>query len=129
MKFKFKYEKYIDKSIYKKNGIEKLCLSYNDTQNERVIADYISETYSLFSEYGFIYEALENNDLDGNICLQSWGGEILENDIVEIFFLFDPDNKDYIAQISRENLLKLLYKWRDFLQREPDLNYEEIVEV
>lgn len=130
MKFKFKYVSYTLKGNFKNEEIIRpISISLNDTQNERVISNYISETYSLFSEYGFIYEALENNDLNGDICLQSWRGEILENDIVEIYFSFDSDNKDYIAQIPRKDLLILLYKWRDFLQRVPDLEYEEIIDL
>ena len=87
MKFKFKYVSYTLKGNFKNEEIIRpISISLNDTQNERVISNYISETYSLFSEYGFIYEALENNDLNGDICLQSWGGQILENDIVEIYF-------------------------------------------
>lgn len=130
MKFKFKYVSYTLKGNFKNEEIIRpISISLNDTQNERVISNYISETYSLFSEYGFIYEALENNDLNGDICLQSWGGQILENDIVEIYFSFDSDNRDYIAQIPRKDLLILLYKWRDFLQRVPDLEYEEIIDL
>ena len=107
MKFKFKYVSYTLKWNFK---------------NEEIIRP-------LFSEYGFIYEALENNDLNGDICLQSWGGQILENDIVEIYFSFDSDNRDYIAQIPRKDLLILLYKWRDFLRRVPDLEYKEIIDL
>lgn len=130
MKFKFKYVSYTLKGNFKNEEIIRpISISLNDTQNERVISNYISETYSLFSEYGFIYEALENNDLNGDICLQSWRGQILENDIVEIYFSFDSDNRDYIAQIPRKDLLILLYKWRDFLQRVPDLEYEEIIDL
>ena len=44
-------------------------------------------------------------------------------------FIFSPEDRYSQAEISRKSMSVLLKKWTKFLEREPDLNYEEIVEL
>lgn len=50
-------------------------------------------------------------------------------DKVFICFQYYPENRDSQAEISRKSMSVLLKKWTKFLERELDLNYEEIVEL
>ena len=119
MKFKFCYEK-----------ISFACSSINKTQNEDIISCYISDI-SVFEVYlDSICERLEKKGpsaMDGQV----WGGDFIE-DRVYIYWVFDPNNEEGKAEISRKGMLKLMKKWIEFRKKKIPENYEkyeEIIEV
>ena len=130
MKFKLWYYKSIDNKFYKENEIVRACSSINNTNNEGLIVCYISDI-SVFESYlDSICERLEKKEpsaMDGQV----WGGDFIE-DRVYIYWLFDPDNEEGKAEISRKGMLKLMKRWIEFRKKkipEKYEEYEEIIEV
>ena len=119
MKFRFGYLKLIDKSIYKKDKIILVCDSVSNNQNEIVVSCYISDISN--------FEELEKMDISG-ISGQVWGADFLK-DKVHIFWLFDPNNEEGKAEISRKGMLKLMKKWIEFRKKKIPKNYEEYEEI
>ena len=125
MKFKFYYYKSFEKSIHEK--IDSMCSSINETQNEDIISCYIIDI-SVFEIYlDSICERLEKKEpsaMDGQV----WGGDFIE-DRVYIYWLFDPDNEEGKAEISRKGMLKLMKKWIEYRKKKIPENYEEYEEI
>ena len=125
MKFKFYYYKSFEKSIHEK--IDSMCSSINETQNEDIISCYISDI-SVFEVYlDSICERLEKKGpsaMDGQV----WGGDFIE-DRVYIYWVFDPDNEEGKAEISRKGMLKLMKRWIEFRKKKIPENYEEYEEI
>ena len=99
----------------------------NNTNNEGLIVCYISDI-SVFESYlDSICERLEKKEpsaMDGQV----WGGDFIE-DRVYIYWLFDPDNEEGKAEISRKGMLKLMKKWIEFRKKKIPENYEEYEEI
>lgn len=55
------------------------------------------------------------------------GAVLLDGNIIEMRALYDYDNLDYVDYITRADFTKIIEKWKEFLEREPDESYEEIV--
>ena len=125
MKFRLYYYKSFKKSIHEK--IDSMCSSINETQNEDIISCYIMDI-SIFESYlDSICERLEKKEpsvMDGQV----WGGDFIE-DRVYIYWVFDPDNEEGKAEISRKGMLELMKKWIEFRKKKISENYEEIIEV
>ena len=127
MKFRFGYLKLIDKSIYKKDKIILVCDSASNNQNENIIGCYIDDISNFESNLNEICEELEKIE-DSGLNGQVWGGDFIE-DRVYIYWLFDPDNEEGKAEISRKGMLKLMKKWIEFRKKKIPENYEEYEEI
>ena len=127
MKFRFGYLKLIDKSIYKKDKIILVCDSPSNNQNENIIGCYIDSISNFESNLNEICEELEKIE-DSGLNGQVWGGDFIE-DRVYIYWLFDPDNEEGKAEISRKGMLKLMKKWIEFRKKKIPENYEEYEEI
>ena len=108
MKFRLGYLKLIDKSIYKKDKIILVCDSVSNNQNENIIGCYIADISNFEINLNEICEELEKIE-DSGLNGQVWGGDFIE-DRVYIYWLFDPDNEEGKAEISRKGMLKLMKK-------------------
>lgn len=126
MKFLFKYFKFIDNSIYKRNFIKPTCISYNKNREEEIVASYVHEIQDelLLDNIIKYLKKYENQDISS----QSWFCVANKEDVI-ISFLYDLDNKEYTTSIKVTTLLKLLESWSIFLKREINLNYKEIIEI
>ena len=127
MKFRFEYLKLIDKSIYKKDKIILVCDSVSNNQNENIIGCYIDDISNFEINLNEICEELEKIE-DSGLNGQVWGGDFIE-DRVYIYLLFDPDNEEGKAEISRKGMLKLMKKWIEFRKKKIPENYEEYEEI
>ena len=127
MKFRFGYLKLIDKSIYKKNKIILVCDSVSNNKNEKIIGCYIDDISNFEINLNEIYEELKKIE-DSGLNGQVWGGDFIE-DRVYIYWLFDPDNEEGKAEISRKGMLKLMKKWIEFRKKKIPENYEEYEEI
>ena len=128
MKFKFCYEKIFEKTIHEK--IDLICAPINKTQNEIIIGCYIDDISNFESNLNEICEELEKTE-DSGLDGQVWGADFIK-DKVHIYWLFDPDNEEGKAEISRKGMLKLMKRWIEFRKKKIPENYEkyeEIIEV
>ena len=125
MKFKFCYEKIFKKTIHEE--IDLICVSINETQNEDIISCYIIDISVFESNLNEICKELEKTE-DSGLDGQVWGADFIK-DKVHIFWLFDPDNEEGKAEISRKGMLKLMKKWIEFRKKKIPENYEEYEEI
>ena len=128
MKFRLHYYKSFEKTIYEK--ISFACSSINKTQNEDIISCYINDISNFESNLTEICRELDKRKYSG-LDGQVWGADFLK-DKVHIFWLFDPNNEEGKAEISRKGMLKLMKKWIEFRKKKIPENYEkyeEIIEV
>ena len=125
MKFKFCYEKIFKKTIHEE--IDLICVSINKTQNEDIISCYIIDISVFESNLNEICRELEKTE-DSGLDGQVWGGDFIE-DRVYIYWVFDPDNEEGKAEISRKGMLKLMKRWIEFRKKEIPENYEEYEEI
>ena len=125
MKFKFYYYKSFEKSIHEK--IDSMCSSINETQNEDIISCYVMDISVFESNLNEICRELEKTE-DSGLDGQVWGGDFIE-DRVYIYWVFDPDNEEGKAEISRKGMLKLMKKWIEFRKKKIPENYEEYQEI
>ena len=125
MKFKFCYEKIFKKTIHEE--IDLICVSINETQNEDIISCYIIDISVFESNLNEICRELEKTE-DSGLDGQVWGADFLK-DKVHIFWLFDPNNEEGKAEISRKGMLKLMKKWIEFRKKKIPENYEEYQEI
>ena len=104
-----------------------MCSSINETQNEDIISCYVMDI-SIFESYlDSICERLEKKEpsvMDGQV----WGGDFIE-DRVYIYWVFDPNNEEGKAEISRKGMLTLMKKWIEFRKKKIPENYEEYEEI
>ena len=106
MKFKLCYYKSFEKTIYEK--ISFACSTINETQNEIIIGCYIDDVSNFESNLNEICRELEKTE-DSGLDGQVWGADFIK-DKVHIFWLFDPNNEEGKAEISRKGMLKLMKK-------------------
>ena len=125
MKFKFCYKKIFKKTIHEE--IDLICVSINETQNEDIISCYIIDISVFESNLNEICRELEKTE-DSGLDGQVWGADFLK-DKVHIFWLFDPNNEEGKAEISRKGMLKLMKKWIEFRKKKIPENYEEYEEI
>ncbi|WP_204638746.1 DUF5376 family protein, partial [Fusobacterium periodonticum] len=107
MEFKLCYYKSFEKTIYEK--ISFACSSINKTQNEILIGCYINDISNFESNLTEICGELDKRKYSG-LDGQVWGADFLK-DKVHIYWVFDPDNEEGKAEISRKGMLKLMKKW------------------
>ena len=124
MKFKFSYYKVNDKK-----ELKPVCSSVN-SKNEGNISCYLMDIEEDLEKADYVeyYKELLSRTYIGGRSVESWEGNVI-GDKVFICFQYYPENRDSQAEISRKSMSVLLKKWTKFLEREPDLNYEEIVEL
>ena len=125
MKFRLCYYKSFEKTIYER--IDFACSSINKTQNEIIIGCYINDISVFESNLNEICEELEKTE-DSGLDGQVWGADFLK-DKVYIFLVFDPNNEEGKAEISRKGMLKLMKKWIEFRKKKIPENYEEYEEI
>ena len=125
MKFKFCYKKIFKKTIHEE--IDLICVSINETQNEDIISCYIIDISVFESNLNEICRELEKTE-DSGLDGQVWGADFLK-DKVHIFWLFDPNNEEGKAEISRKGMLKLMKRWIEFRKKKIPENYEEYEEI
>ena len=124
MKFKFSYYKVNDKK-----EVKPVCSSVN-SKNEGNISCYLMDIEEDLEKTDYVEYCKEllSRTYIGGRSVESWEGNVI-GDKVFICFQYYPENRDSQAEISRKSMSVLLKKWTKFLEREPDLNYEEIVEL
>ena len=125
MKFKFCYKKIFKKTIHEE--IDLICVSINETQNEDIISCYIIDISNFESNLTEICGELDKRKYSG-LDGQVWGADFLK-DKVHIYWVFDPDNEEGKAEISRKGMLKLMKKWIEFRKKKIPENYEEYEEI
>ena len=125
MKFRLYYYKSFEKTIHEK--IDLTCAPINKTQNEIIIGYYIDDISNFESNLNEICEELEKTE-DSGLDGQVWGADFIK-DKVHIYWLFDPDNEEGKAEISRKGMLKLMKKWIEFRKKKIPENYEEYEEI
>ena len=125
MKFKFCYKKIFKKTIHEE--IDLICVSINETQNEDIISCYIIDISIFESNLNEICRELEKTE-DSGLDGQVWGADFLK-DKVHIFWLFDPNNEEGKAEISRKGMLKLMKRWIEFRKKKIPEDYEEYEEI
>ena len=128
MKFRLHYYKSFEKTIYEK--ISFACSSINKTQNEDIISCYINDISNFESNLTEICRELDKRKYSG-LDGQVWGADFLK-DKVHIYWVFDPNNEEGKAEISRKGMLKLMKRWIEFRKKKIPENYEkyeEIIEV
>ena len=125
MKFKFCYKKIFKKTIHEE--IDLICVSINETQNEDIISCYIIDISVFESNLNEICRELEKTE-DSGLDGQVWGADFLK-DKVHIFWLFDPNNEEGKAEISRKGMLKLMKRWIEFRKKKIPEDYEEYEEI
>ena len=125
MKFKLCYYKSFEKTIYEK--ISFACSTINETQNEIIIGCYIDDVSNFESNLNEICRELEKTE-DSGLDGQVWGADFIK-DKVHIFWLFDSNNEEGKAEISRKGMLKLMKKWIEFRKKKIPENYEEYEEI
>lgn len=124
MKFKFSYYKVNDKK-----EVKPVCSSVN-SKNEGNISCYLMDIEEDLEKTDYVEYCKEllSRTYIGGRSVESWEGNVI-GDKVFICFQYYPENRDSQAEISRKSMSVLLKKWTKFLEREPELNYEEIVEL
>lgn len=124
MKFKFSYWKIDNREV------KPVCSSFNAKKNEGSISCYLMDIGEEWEKKDYIEycKELSSKVYIGGGRVESWDGDVI-GDKVFISFLYDPEDRDLQAEISKKSMLMLLEKWAEFLKKEPDLNYEEIVEI
>ena len=125
MEFKLCYYKSFEKTIYEK--ISFACSSINKTQNEILIGCYINDISNFESNLTEICGELDKRKYSG-LDGQVWGADFLK-DKVHIYWVFDPDNEEGKAEISRKGMLKLMKRWIEFRKKKIPENYEEYEEI
>ena len=122
MKFKFSYYKVNDKK-----EVKPVCSSVN-SKNEGNISCYLMDIEEDLEKTDYVEYCKEllSRTYIGGRSVESWEGNVI-GDKVFICFQYYPENRDLQAEISRKSMSVLLKKWTKFLEREQDLNYEEMV--
>ena len=119
MKFEFKF--------LKRDTIKAYCVAFNKKKEEYVISSYLFDIEHYLEE-------LKNELIKKTFeCVygQVWAGDFIE-DKVHIYWLYDPDEEEGKAEISRKGMLQLVEKWIEFRKKEIPKDYEnysEIIEV
>ena len=125
MIFKFCYK-------YKNKKIKPFCENLNNSKFLDIISYYLWETIDLFLMENNFYkkdlEELESKKKYTGIGSNSWEGIILVNKVY-FYFTYYPDYRVKQLEISRKSLIELMKRWNEFLKREPDLDYEEVIEL
>lgn len=117
---------YYDFKIHKPRKLVPVCSSLSDELISYLCAVYLSQADLEQSEY--VLGNLKNLEIiEKDLGAESWGAYLLDGSIIEMRSLFDFDNIERIDYITRVDFTKVIEKWREFLERKPDENYEEIV--
>lgn len=102
------------------------CKSFNNEKKEEIISNYLKDCSLAFAN-----KVIQNLNCSCHdildVSTESWSAELLDGNIIEVRALHDYDNLDYVDYIARADFTKILEKWQEFLKREPDENYEEII--
>lgn len=102
------------------------CKSFNNEKKEEIISDYLKDC-SLDLANKFLQNLKYNFHDVIDVGTESWGAVLLDGNIIEMRALYDYDNLDYVDYITRADFTKIIEKWKEFLESEPNENYEEIV--
>lgn len=117
---------YHDFKIHNPKKLATVCASLNKKRIGALVAAYLSQVDLDFSD--FLLENLNNAELkEKDLGSESWGADLLDGNIIEMRSLFDFDNINRIDYITRADFTRIIEKWQEFLKREPDENYEEII--
>ena len=129
MKFKFKFVSVGNNNLIKTRAD---CISLNNSIQEKNVASYLADIEEDILngkiDYKHNIKMLRSDVYDVKTGTEGWAGYIVANNMY-LSFIFSPEDRYSQAEISRKSMSVLLKKWTKFLEREPDLNYEEIVEL
>ena len=126
MKFKFKFikTKYENHDLNIITGLYPVCFSIFETQQEKNVGYSLGE---LMDDYERIINNLEQGIDD--ISTENWILDMMGEKVFFEFIYSSKGSRKGQAEISRKSLIKLMKKWHNFKQREPDLDYEEVIEL
>ena len=118
MKLICKYEKFL-------NGYGPYCKSFNDNQREEFLAEYLAD-----SDIRLAKHALEKLE-DRNIINDFVGSEGWDADIMGDKVMIELSNTNYEDKvyIDRKIVAYAVSRWLKFLERDMDINYEEIIDT
>ena len=129
MKFKFKFVSVGNNNLIKTRAD---CISLNNSIQEKNVGSYLADIEEdILNEkidYKHNIKMLRSDVYDVKTGTEGWAGYIVANNMY-LSFIFSPEDRYSQAEISRKSMLVLLKKWTKFLEREPDLKYEEIIEL
>ena len=126
MKFKFKsiLTKIKSSEGNLKVGITHLGESLNNSFQEKNILGYLAESNKYYEE------ELKKLKKDGLFLeTEGWIGIIILEKVYLEFIFSNKKDRHCQAEISRKSLIELMKRWNEFLKREPDLDYEEVIEL
>ena len=126
MKFKFKFikTKYENHDLNIITGLYPVCFSIFETQQEKNVGYSLGE---LMDDYERIINNLEQGIDD--ISTENWILDMMGEKVFFEFIYSSKGSRKGQAEISRKSLIKLMKKWHNFKQREPGLDYEEVIEL
>ncbi|WP_209289664.1 DUF5376 family protein [Mannheimia sp. ZY171111] len=103
------------------------CESVNQEKNEKVISYYLLDCSSNFlKNLVLILDNCPQNDID--ISTESWGGEIVDSEVY-LHSNFEPDNEEYSITIPCSDFTNAILHWHNFLLKQPDLSYSELLDI
>ena len=129
MKFKFKFVSVGNNNLI---NLRADCVSLNNSIQEKNVGSYLADIEEdILNEkidYKHNIKMLRSNVYNVKTGTEGWAGDIVANNMY-LSFIFSPEDRYSQAEISRKSMSVLLKKWKKFLEREPDLKYEEIIEL
>jgi hypothetical protein len=118
MKFIFKYGKFL-------NNYEPYCESVNHNDEEEFLASYLIDSDIRLAKYAI--EKLENkNIINDFIDSEGWDVDIMGD---KVMIELSNNNYEDKIYIDRKIVAYAVSRWLKFLERDMDINYEEIIDT
>lgn len=128
MKIIFEYHLY-----QHENKLSDICMPMNiNNEKEKILCGYLDDC-ACVRLVGLFLDSLYDRTLQkDDISTEAWEA-MINGDMVEMNFEFlseeEKEDKDNILLIPRKELAYALEKWKVFLQREPEADYQEIIDT
>lgn len=107
------------------NRYEPNCKSFNDNQNEIFLAEYLADSDIEFAKYAL--GKLENKDITNDfVGSEGWDADIMGD---KVMIELSNTNYDKKVYIDRKIVAYAVSRWLKFLERDMDINYEEIIDT
>ena len=118
MKLICKYEKVL-------NRYEPNCKSFSDNQNEIFLAEYLADSDIEFAKYAL--GKLKNKDITNDfVGSEGWDADIMGD---KVMIELSNTNYDKKVYIDRKIVAYAVSRWLKFLERDMDINYEEVIDT
>ena len=118
MKLICKYEKFL-------NGYGPYCKSFNDNKSEEFLAEYLVDSDIRLAKYAL--GKLENKDITNDfVGSEGWDADIMGD---KVMIELSNNNYEDKIYIDRKIVAYAVSRWLKFLERDMDINYEEIIDT